>query len=138
MASGVAVNDACLEEYQALKLGRKHKYVIFNLNKDNTEIVVEKVSSSTDYDDFIADLPETECRWAVYDFEFEKEEAGKRNKLTFVNWAPDTARIKQKMLFASSKDALRRSLVGIAVELQGTEYSEVAYESLLDKANRGH
>lgn len=33
------------------------------------------------------------------------------------------------MLFASSKDAIRRSLVGIASEIQGTDYSEVAYES---------
>ena len=138
MASGVTVNDTCLQEYQALKLKKAHKYVIFNLNKDNTEIVVEKTSKSADYDDFIADLPETECRWAVYDFEFEKEGAGKRNKLTFVSWAPDTAKIKQKMLFASSKDALRRALVGIAVEIQGTEYSEVAYESVLDKAQRGN
>ena len=43
--------------------------------------------------------------------------------------SPDDAKIKQKMLFASSKDALRRSLVGIASEIQGTDYSEVAYES---------
>lgn len=33
------------------------------------------------------------------------------------------------MLFASSKDALRRALVGIASEIQATELSEVAYES---------
>jgi hypothetical protein len=32
------------------------------------------------------------------------------------------------MLFASSRDALRRSLVGIAVEIQGTDYSEVSWE----------
>ena len=32
------------------------------------------------------------------------------------------------MVSASSRDALRRSLVGIAVEIQGTDYSEVAYE----------
>ncbi|MEV6734125.1 MULTISPECIES: actin depolymerization factor/cofilin-like domain-containing protein [unclassified Streptomyces] len=138
MSSGVAVNDVCLQEYQALKLKKTHKYVIFNINNDNTEIVVEKVSSSTEYDDFIADLPEAECRWAVYDFEFEKEGAGKRNKLTFVSWAPDTAKIKQKMVFASSKEALRKALVGIAVEIQGTEYSEVAFESVLDKAQRGN
>jgi hypothetical protein len=59
------------------------------------------------------------------------------------------------MLFASSRDALRRSLVGIAVEIQGTDYSEVSWESgeiplypmntlvdiytssVLDKASRG-
>ena len=85
-ASGVGVNDKCLEAYQALKLKKTHKYIIFTLSKDLTEIVVETSSDSTSYDDFIADLPEAECRWAVYDFEFEKEEGGKRNKLTFVSW----------------------------------------------------
>lgn len=30
---------------------------------------------------------------------------------------------------ASSRDALRRTLVGVAVEIQGTEYSEVAYDT---------
>ncbi|KAG6916316.1 cofilin [Tephrocybe rancida] len=128
-ASGVGVNSLCLEQYQALKLKKTFKYIIFTLSKDNTEIVIEKTSVSQEYDDFIADLPETECRWAVYDFEFEKEGSGKRNKLTFVSWSPDDAKIKQKMLFASSKEALRRSLVGIAVEIQGTDFSEVAYES---------
>ncbi|KAG5719275.1 Cofilin [Termitomyces sp. T112] len=138
MASGVGVNPNCLEEFQALKLKKTHKYIIFTLSSDSTEIVVEKTSSSTDYDDFIADLPESECRWGIYDFEFEKEGGGKRNKITFVSWAPDSAKIKQKMVFASSKDALRRTLVGVAVEIQGTDSSEVAYESVLDKASRGN
>ncbi|MFF5728092.1 actin-binding ADF family protein [[Kitasatospora] papulosa] len=137
VSSDISVNNGCLLEFEALKLKKAHRYVIFNLNKDLTEIVVEKVSSSAECDDFIADLPESECRWAVYDFEFEKEGAGKRNKLTFVSWSPDIAKIKQKMLFASSKDTLRRVLVGTAVEIQGTEYSEVAFESVLDKAQRG-
>jgi hypothetical protein len=30
------------------------------------------------------------------------------------------------MLYASSKDALRRQLVGIAIEVQGTDASEVS------------
>ncbi|ESK95225.1 actin depolymerizing factor [Moniliophthora roreri MCA 2997] len=138
MASGVQVNPACLQEYQTLKLGKKIKYIIFNLNDAKTEIIVEKKSESSNYDDFLADLPEGDCRWAVYDFEFDKEGAGKRNKLCFFSWSPDDAKVKQKMLFASSKDALRRALVGIAVEIQGTDSSEVAYESVLDKANRGN
>lgn len=51
-----------------------------------SEIVVEKTSEDTDYDRFVEDLPEEECRWAIYDFEFEKEGAGKRNKIVFVSW----------------------------------------------------
>lgn len=44
---------------------------------------------------------------------------------------PDTAKVRQKMLYASSKDALRRQLVGIAVEVQGTDASEVKCDFFL-------
>ena len=86
-ASGVGVNPECLQAYQELKLGKKTKYIIFTLSKDNTEIIVEKKGAlSTTYDDFIGDLPEAECRWAVYDFDFEKDDGGKRSKITFFSW----------------------------------------------------
>ncbi|KAA1469944.1 hypothetical protein DENSPDRAFT_652843 [Dentipellis sp. KUC8613] len=136
MASGVSVNPDCLSTFQELKLGKKLKYIVFTLSPDNTEIIVEKKSESHEYEDFVSDLPEGECRWAVYDFEYQKGDEGVRNKLLFVSWSPDDSKIKQKMLFASSKDALRRSLVGISTEIQGTEVSEVTYESILDKVNR--
>jgi len=42
------------------------------------------------------------------------------------------------MLFASSKDALRRALVGIALEIQATDHSEAAYESVYEKIIRIH
>ena len=80
------MNPECLEAYQELKLGKKTKYIIFTLSKDNTEIVVAKESESRDYDDFLADLPEAEPRWAVYDFEYEKGDEGKRNKICFFTW----------------------------------------------------
>lgn len=84
--SGVGVNDDCLNAYNDLKMGRSIKYIIFTIGADNKEIVVEKRSTSANYDEFLADLPEAEPRWAVYDFEFTKEGAGKRNKLTFFSW----------------------------------------------------
>ncbi|KAH9002546.1 hypothetical protein EDB86DRAFT_2847248 [Lactarius hatsudake] len=135
MSSGVTANQECLEAFQKLKLGKKLKYIIFTLSQDKKEIVVEKESTAVDYEDFTKDLPETECRWAVYDLEFDTED-GKRNKLVFVSWSPDTAKIKDKMLASSSRDALRRSLVGIAVDIQATDFSEVEHEAVLDKAKR--
>ncbi|CAO3633492.1 unnamed protein product [Mucor fragilis] len=136
MSSGVAVNDECLSLYQDLKLGKKYKYIIFKLSDDNSEIVVEKKADSGDYDDFLAELPENEPRYAVYDFEYEKPGEGKRSKITFYAWIPDTSKVRQKMLYASSKDALRKNLVGLAIEIQGTDASEVCYEAVLDKASR--
>jgi cofilin len=72
--------------YQELKLKKTIKYIIFMLNKDKTEIIPVKQSSSSDYDDFLKDLPETECRWAVYDLEFQNEEGGLRKKIIFLQW----------------------------------------------------
>jgi len=138
MASGVGVHPDCITEFQQLKLTRRYKYIIFELNKDKTEIVVYKTSKDPDYAAFLEALPEAECKWAVYDFEFEKEGAGKRNKICFYSWSPDDAKVKDKMVYASSRDALRRALVGIAIEIQGTDYSEVAHETVLEKASRGH
>lgn len=121
----------------SLKLGKKLKYIIYALSDDFTEIVVEKTSEAQSYDAFLEDLPSGSCRYAVYDFEYTLEGSeGTRNKLCFITWSPDEAKIKNKMLYAASKDALRRALVGIAVEVQGTDASEVAYETVLEKATR--
>lgn len=150
-SSGVQVNSQCLDSFQELKLGKsasppltpakgsrakpvsfsaccaETKYIVFKLSADNTQIEVEKTSPSASYDDFLNDLPPNSPRYAVYDFEYEKD-GGKRNKICFYAWSPDEAKIKEKMLYASSKDALRRSLVGVANEIQGTDSSEVAYD----------
>ena len=62
------------------------KYIVFKLADDNKEIQVEKSSDSGNYDDFLADLPADTCRYAIYDFEYEKAGEGKRNKICFYAW----------------------------------------------------
>ncbi|WVN85563.1 uncharacterized protein L203_100711 [Cryptococcus depauperatus CBS 7841] len=137
MASGVQATDECIEAYQKLKAGKKFTYIIYGLSPDYSSIVVLKTSQEKNFDKFIEELPEQECRWAVYDYEFTLPGGeGTRNKLCFVSWSPDTAKIKDKMLFASSRDALRRTLVGIHIEIQATEYSEITEEIIYQKATR--
>ncbi|EDQ88489.1 uncharacterized protein MONBRDRAFT_8986 [Monosiga brevicollis MX1] len=137
MASGVGINADVIEKFTEMKMGSKHKFVTFCLNDDLTEIVVEKAVQDATYSDFIAALPEQACRYAIYDFDYKLADGGQRNKLLFVVWCPDTARIKDKMLFASSKESLRKKLVGINTEVQATELSEVDYDEILDKVSAG-
>ena len=47
--------------------------------------------------------------------------------------APDTAKIRSKMIYASSKDAFKRDLDGIQVEIQATDFSEVEEQVFIDK-----
>mmetsp|Transcript_7473 Transcript_7473/g.7413 ORF Transcript_7473/g.7413 Transcript_7473/m.7413 type:complete len:144 (+) Transcript_7473:65-496(+) len=136
--SGVAVADESLTAFNDLKLGKKYKFIIFALNDQKTEIVVEETSTNKDYDAFLEKLPENECKYAIYDFEYEIGGGeGKRSKIVFFTWSPDTAPIKSKMIYASSKDALRRALNGVSSDIQGTDFSEVAYESVLDRVSKG-
>jgi cofilin len=50
--------------------------------------------------------------------------------------SPDSAKIKEKMVYAASKDALRKALDGIASEIQGTDASEVDFDTGLSMLSK--
>jgi hypothetical protein len=84
-ASGVETSPEVLTEYLGVKTRRTARYIIFKISNDMKSIIVDKKVSDDSYETFLGDLPETECRWAVYDFEYESGD-GKRNKLVFYSW----------------------------------------------------
>ena len=43
---------------------------------------------------------------------------------------PDIAKVKPKMIFASSKDNLKKRLVGIACEVQGSDRGDVEFDEV--------
>lgn len=134
----VAVADESLQAFNDLKLGKKYKFILYGLNDNKTEIVVRETSSDASYDSFLEKLPEDDCLYAIYDFEYELNgNEGKRSKIVFYTWSPDTAPIRSKMVYASSKDALRRALNGVSTDIQGTDFSEVSYETVLERVSRG-
>jgi cofilin len=136
MASGVAVDDECINKFQELKLGHSLRYILYKLNNDNTSIVIEKTApASASYNEFVNELPKDDCRYAIYDFQFDLE-GGRRNKILFILWAPDSAKIKSKMLYTSSKADLRKKLVGVATEIQATDASEIDFDYVLEKASK--
>eukprot|EP00121_Abeoforma_whisleri_P001913 Awhi_evm1s1712 len=129
MSSGVQVHADCVKAFSDLKLGHKHRYFIMRINDDQTEVIVEKTAEPTaSYDDFVAELPPTECRYAIYDLEFETADGRKTNKILFVVWAPDDSKIKAKMITAASKEAVKRALTGISTEIQATGADEIEYD----------
>lgn len=112
--------------------------MIYKINDSKTEIIVDKISSDESYDAFLEALPEDDSRYAVYDFQYEiSSTEGKRSKIIFFTWSPETASVRSKMIYASSKDALRRALNGVSTDIQGTDFSDVAFESVLERVSRG-
>lgn len=77
-------------------------------------------------DDFVKALPDDEPRFALMDYHFDSEDGRPQEKMTFVFWSPDEgAKVKDKMLYASSKDAIKKKFTGISKEVQATSVEDL-------------
>lgn len=135
-ASGMAVNDECKLKFLELKAKRTYRYIIYKIEEKQKQVVVDKVGDPANgYDDFTANLPADECRYAVYDFDFVTEENCQKSRIFFIAWCPDISRVRSKMIYASSKDRFKRELDGIQVELQATDPTEMDLDVFKSRVN---
>ncbi|KAH7321184.1 hypothetical protein B0I35DRAFT_208905 [Stachybotrys elegans] len=147
--SGATVSQECISAFNELKLAKKYKYIIFKLSDNFKEIVVEETSEQDDWESFREKLINATTknrsgavgkgpRYAVYDVEYNLASGdGTRNKITFIAWSPDDAGVQPKMIYASSKEALKRSLTGIAYELQANDPDDIEFDSVLKAVSKG-
>ncbi|XP_041999046.1 actin-depolymerizing factor 1 [Salvia splendens] len=135
-ASGMAVHDDCKRRFLELKAKRTHRFIVFKIEEKQKQVIVEKIGDpSQNYEDFAATLPATECRYAVYDFDFVTAENCQKSRIFFIAWCPDTSRVRSKMIYASSKDRFKRELDGIQVELQATDPTEMDLDVIKSRAS---
>jgi len=117
------------------------------LSKDMSKIIVEESSiierNSKEatkpewFESWQRSMPDNACRYAIYDIEVGIDlgggmSTGGRNKLVFLVWAPNTAKIKDKMVTASSKDGIRKRLEGIQIEWQLNSPDELEPAALIE------
>lgn len=150
MASGVTVADeviTCFNDMKVRKscsheeMKKRKKVVLFRLDDSKEKIIVNpgKEILVGDVEDgavrdplqaFIDMLPLKDCCYALYDASFETKET-KKEELIFIHWCPDDAPVGQKMIYASSKDAIKKKLTGIKHEWQITDRDELLDHSEL-------
>lgn len=133
-ASGMAVDDDCKLKFLELKRKKTYRYVIFKIDESLQKIIVEKMGGpDSSYEDFTSSLPEKDCRYAVYDFDFVTEDNCQKSKIFFFAWSPDVSRVRTKMLYASSKDRFKREL-DVHYEIQATDPTEVDIEKMRERS----
>lgn len=98
------------------------------------------------YTDFLNQLQKfkTECRYCVFDFPANVPVEGSQEKssmsvdrLVLMTWCPESSKIKQKMLYSSSYDALKKALVGVYKYVQACDFEEASEEALEDAFRKG-
>eukprot|EP00244_Chara_vulgaris_P014573 TRINITY_DN91_c0_g1_i2.p1 TRINITY_DN91_c0_g1~~TRINITY_DN91_c0_g1_i2.p1 ORF type:complete len:140 (-),score=39.18 TRINITY_DN91_c0_g1_i2:709-1128(-) len=133
-STGIGVNDSCKLKFQELKVRKSAPYIIFKIDEERNEVTVDKVGASGEgFEDFAKALPERECRYAVYDYEYTNADNCQKTKIFFIAWCPCTAKVKARMIYAASKERFRRELDGIQLELQATDASELDLELMREK-----
>lgn len=113
--------------YYYLKAKSVYRWALWKINAAGNQVVIAEVGDKdSEYSDFLERLPATDCRYGVIDMRFVNSEGCVFNKILFVNWAPDTAKIKAKMMYASTKDFFKGYLDGLSIELQGSDLDDVS------------
>jgi len=163
MASGVTVTDACKQVFEKIKTKKDFRYVVFFIKDEKFIDVeatgkwlflhiapllcliftLTAGNRDSSYEEFLEHLKivgangEKDCRYGLFDFEYTHQcqgtQEGKKEKLFLMSWCPDDAKVKKKMLYSSSFDALKKALVGVAKYIQATDHSEASPEAVEEK-----
>ena len=84
---GMGVADHSRDAFTELQRKKVHRYVIFRVDEKKREVVVDKTGGPAEnYDDFTASLPDNDCRYAVYDFDYVTEENCQKSRIIFIAW----------------------------------------------------
>ncbi|KAH7663206.1 ADF/Cofilin protein [Dioscorea alata] len=127
--------EECKSSFMDMKRRRVHRYIVFKIDEDSRAVMVDKVGGPGEgYDDLAASLPVDDCRYAVFDFDFVTVDNCQKSKIFFIAWSPSASRIRSKMLYATSKQGLRRVLDGVHYEMQATDPTEMGFDLILDRA----
>eukprot|EP00408_Alexandrium_pacificum_P067306 CAMPEP_0171179040 /NCGR_PEP_ID=MMETSP0790-20130122/13055_1 /TAXON_ID=2925 /ORGANISM="Alexandrium catenella, Strain OF101" /LENGTH=136 /DNA_ID=CAMNT_0011643967 /DNA_START=91 /DNA_END=501 /DNA_ORIENTATION=- len=120
--SGVSVADECVEKYNGIKMKKDKRYVIFKI-QDFKKIVFEAEGPTSEtFADFRNKLPKDEPRYALVDIDYMSTDGRPQSKLCFIFWSPDdNSSVKNRMVYASSKDAIKKKLPGIMKEIQAND-----------------
>ncbi|KAG6421553.1 hypothetical protein SASPL_118109 [Salvia splendens] len=132
--TGMWVTEECKNSFMEMKWKKVHRYIVFKFDEGLKQLTVDKVGGPAEgYDDLAAALPKDDCRYAVFDFDFVTIDNCRKSKIFFIAWAPSASRIRAKMLYATSKDGLRRALEGIHYEVQATDPTEMGFDVIKDR-----
>merc|ERR1719329_1006124 len=133
--TGITVSDEVTSLFNDFKLKRTpYKYITFKIEGD--QVAPPEKIESKDFDDFLGSLPESEGRFCVLDYSFETSDGRATDKVVFVSWIPDTCKVREKMKYSGTKEAVKSAFVGISVNINATDLSELTAELITEHCNK--
>eukprot|EP01006_Ploeotia_vitrea_P044886 TRINITY_DN66881_c3_g10_i1.p1 TRINITY_DN66881_c3_g10~~TRINITY_DN66881_c3_g10_i1.p1 ORF type:complete len:137 (+),score=28.16 TRINITY_DN66881_c3_g10_i1:79-489(+) len=118
-STGITPTDECMAAYVGIKTKRTCRFIEMKISNDNTVIeVVRTGDRQLGWSEFLNELPKDACRYYLYDYQWVNDDGITKDKLLFVNWAPDCCKVREKLLAAASAESLCSRMEGV-VNVQG-------------------
>ncbi|CAL6071976.1 Cofilin/tropomyosin-type_actin-binding protein [Hexamita inflata] len=138
--SGIQMSEEAIKAYDELRLKHNANAIIFVINPEQTAVIVEQIFAGEQPAEEVIKavvdvLPEKDCRFIVYDFKFESDGCN-MSKLAFIQWSPEAAKTRPKMLYSSTKRACIDKMSGIQLEIQANSLDEFNKDYMLEKCRR--
>ena len=119
MVSASTVSQEVLDAFTALKSNQLRYLIAQNPEGSNDVNLVAQGDNDKTFDDFKADLPEDDARFAVYNLAWTHSDGRKMTKLVFINYVPDGCKkMAIKFQYANLKDSVKASFNPINKEMQ--------------------
>lgn len=81
------VTDECKNSFMEMKWKKVHRYIVFKIDEKSRLVTVDKVGGPGEsYGDLAASLPNDDCRYAVFDFDFVTVDNCRKSKIFFIAW----------------------------------------------------
>lgn len=139
--SGIQVADDCITQYNDLQNKKtKKRCIIYKISDDNKEVVIEKTVDKggeegydkEDFENIVSSLADAEPRYVVIDMKGPpaKEGAAENDRIVCINWIPDTAPIKKKMVYSSTSQVIKSKLQGVHKYIQASDRGDLDYQAV--------
>ena len=108
-------------------------YIIYKIENKKTIVFESQGEKDKSYDEFVAALPSDQPRYALVDVDYTTKSGAQHSKVVFIFWSPDDGPVREKMLYAASKDSIKKSMLGIQLEIQANDLDDVKKCELQNK-----
>lgn len=135
--SGISVSPACDEAHERqLKKVKDIQWTMYRINPEEKgrkpEVVVDSVkerifcankaqadkleeedvikTTNELWHEFVETLPESDGRYAVFDYVQKTVSGAFKDSIRFIAWVPEGMTVRKKMIYSSTKDTLKKKL----------------------------
>jgi hypothetical protein len=150
MNAGIQAHDDAVKAFQEVK-NKNLDFVTYRIDEKFVNVDSQFPSTSEEVSAFNADKKNgreatfatrvyprlyeefkknaKQSRFAVVDWGFTTADGRKSSKLLFIQWCPDSAPVRLKMLTASTAKSFM-GVLGLEKKVQANELSDLSYESI--------